>query len=107
VVKRLVLGIGLAAALGAFASARPNAKAHFAGIDPSVPLSALPPSDAPEATSSMSAAETTTTFLPAIVHTTSSSTIPAAPVELGVLLIGDSVLEGLNILDYRFGPDTR
>ncbi|NNE94756.1 MAG: hypothetical protein HKN24_01880 [Acidimicrobiales bacterium] len=26
--------------------------------------------------------------------------------EPGVLLIGDSVLEGLNILDYRFGPDT-
>jgi lysophospholipase L1-like esterase len=61
----------------------------------------------PQATTT-TRATTTTVVAPTTVGssepTTVPSTVPAHPP--GVLIVGDSILEGLNVLSYRFGSRT-
>jgi lysophospholipase L1-like esterase len=59
-------------------------------------------------TATSSPATTTTVRATTVVTAGEPSTVTTTPPSHppGVLVVGDSVLEGLNLLGYRFGPDT-
>ena len=109
-VKQLLVGIGLAATLGVIAAAWPLSTSTPLGPQAAPPRSGLPLVDT---TTSSTTTVASTTVAPTTVPSTTTPppsteapTTTAPPFEPGVLLIGDSVLEGLNILNYRFGPST-
>ena len=113
VVKQLIAGVAVAMALGfaAVSCTRPTDLpfpiAFDVGATTSVPaeqpplLTSSPATSAPRSTTTRPAS---TTAVSQAVPTTVPTTSPTQPP--GVLVIGDSILEGLNVLGYRFGPNT-
>jgi len=122
VVKQLIAGMAAAMIFGvaAVSCTRPTGlpflSEYGVGLQPAQTATSVvdersptvPPADAPSTaatmTSSTTAPPASSTVLPTPTHTIAPTTLPVHPP--GVLIIGDSVLEGLNVLGYRFGSNT-
>ncbi len=109
--KQLMVGIVISMSLGvtAVSCTRPIRLPFIA--QPVVGVQATPRSSAPGVGADLAVdrqLSTTTTVAPGTTSSVEITTVPAtAPAyPPGVLLVGDSILEGLNILSYRFGPNT-
>lgn len=117
--KRLFLLIAVAAALGAAAAACSRPDSLPFGADDSAPTlttdsqTTVPATSTPASSSTVSS----TVVLSTVVSSTSAApatTVPAtttfppttSPHPPGVLMVGDSILEGLRLLQYSFGPNT-
>ncbi len=116
-IRQLVVGILISMALGvaAVSCTRPVTLPFVSqtGLGAQEVASASSPAARPGSTSDPGATTTTQpttttvvapTTLRSFEPSTVSSTIPVHPP--GVLIVGDSILEGLNVLSYRFGPNT-
>ena len=104
--KGLLLLVLIAAALGGLAgscSGPPNLAFLNESTDPEPT-----PAELDLASSETATTVSTTALLTSTVPTTTSTTVPTttSPHPPGVLVIGDSILEGLNVLQYSLGPNT-
>jgi lysophospholipase L1-like esterase len=114
VVKQLVAGILISMGLGvtAVACTRPvSLRFDFLtelSVQTALPTTSLATVTASDPQVVTTQATTTTAVAPTTVRSLQlaivPSTTPAHPP--GVLIVGDSILEGLNVLSYRFGPNT-
>ncbi|MFW2382739.1 MAG: hypothetical protein ACN4GZ_13340 [Acidimicrobiales bacterium] len=116
--KQLIAGVSIAMALGfaAVSTTRPvilpfisepaaGEVASTTAPQPEVASTSALSTTAPTATVPATTVQSTTVpataVSPTAVPSTTTSVYPP-----GVLIIGDSILEGLNVLSYRFGPNT-